>query len=239
MKPRDGLTWLTALPIAHRGLHDSVAGKPENSMAAFRAAITGSYAIECDLQPSADGIPMVFHDDTLDRMTGETGNIRDWTAERLSQVELSGTAESIPTLADLLAETAGKVPLVLELKPQPGRDTSFAAAVTALLKDYAGPVAVMSFDPGLLTDLRKAAPGLPRGLVAEGNWRWFLPIVYVMLRRNVHFVSYSIDDLPTPAPLIARHLLGLPLICWTVRTDEQRRKAHRWTDQITFEGFTP
>jgi len=239
MKHRDGLTWLTALPIAHRGLHDKAAGRPENSMAAFRAAMEGNYAIECDLQPSADGLPMVFHDDLLERMTGSAGNIRDRSAQDLRDLRLAGTPEPIPTLADLLAETAGKVPLILELKSQPGRDDGFAQAVTGLLSDYAGPVAVMSFDPGLVADLRDAAPGLPRGLTAEGNWRWFVLMMKTIFRLNVHFISYSIADLPTPGPLIARYCLGMPLICWTVRTDADRRRAKRWTDQITFEGFTP
>ena len=208
-------------------------------MAAFKAAIAGSYAIECDLQISSDGVPMVFHDDDLERLTGQTGNIRDWPAARLSALRLAGTAETIPTLADLLNETNGKVPLVLELKDQPGRDEGFAASVCDLLKHYAGRVAVMSFDPGLIADLREAAPGLPRGLVAEGNWRWCTRILRAVFRHNVHFISYSISDLPTPAPLIARYCLGMPLICWTVRTDADRRRATRWTDQITFEGFAP
>jgi glycerophosphoryl diester phosphodiesterase len=239
MKHRDGLTWLTALPIAHRGFHDKSDGRPENSMAAFRAAIAGPYAIECDLQISADGVPMVFHDDDLERMTGQKGNIRDWPAAKLSGLKLAATAEPIPTLADLLNGTNGEVPLILELKAQPGRDEGFAAAVCDLLKHYAGPVAVMSFDPDLIADLRDAAPGLPRGLTAEGNWRWCARILQAVLRLNVHFISYSISDLPTPAPLIARYLMGMPLICWTVRTDADRRRAKRWTDQITFEGFTP
>ena len=106
-------------------------------MAAFKAAIAGSYAIECDLQISSDGVPMVFHDDDLQRLTGQTGNIRDWPAAELSQLMLAGTSEPVPTLADLLDATGGKVPLILELKAQPGRDEGFARTVCDLLKHYA------------------------------------------------------------------------------------------------------
>ena len=239
MKHGKGLTWLTELPIAHRGLHDGNIERPENSMAAFRAAIAGPYAIECDLHPSADGVPMVFHDDDLMRMTGTTGNIRDRTSDELCGLRLAQTEEPVPTLADLLAETGGTVPLILELKSQSGRNDGFADAVCNLLKDYSGPVAVMAFDPALVADLRRAAPGLPRGLVVQGNWRKAFWMIRTILRLNAHFVSYAIDDLPSPGPLFTRYCLGMPLICWTVRTEAQRRRARRWTGQITFEGFTP
>ena len=239
MKHRKGLTWLTELPIAHRGLHDTSRHRPENSMAAFRAAVEAPYAIECDLHPSADGVPIVFHDDDLARLTGIQGNIRDRTASELQTFSLGGSEERIPALADLLTLVAGAVPLILELKSQAYRDDGFAEAVCELLADYAGPVAVMSFEPRLIRDTRLHAPGLPRGLVAHGGWRSCLRFVAAVVRVNAHFVSYSIDDLPTPGPLIARYGLGLPLICWTIRNKAQQRHADRWTEQITFEGFLP
>ena len=250
MKHRDGLTWLTALPIAHRGLHDKAAGRPENSMAAFRAAMEGNYAIECDLQPSADGLPMVFHDDLLERMTGSAGNIRDRSAQDLRDLRLAGTPEPIPTLADLLAETAGKVPLILELKSQPGRDDGFAQAVTGLLSDYAGPVAVMSFDPLALREIRRLAPHLPRGLVAGrfvSNEEHSVPVRYRFAYRHLlaacvvlpHFIAYDVSGLPASAPLMVRHAFGLPLLTWTVKTRDERDVASRWADQMIFEGFDP
>lgn len=239
MTGRPSLAWLVEHPIAHRGLHDRTQARPENSLAAFRAAIAGNYAIECDLQPSADGVPMVFHDDELDRLTDAAGNIRDRPSAELSELRLSGTPETVPSLAGLLAETAGKVPLILELKSQKDRDGGFARAVADLLKSYGGPVAVMSFEPDLMADFREAAPDLPRGLVAEGDWRSFMAVMGAIGRCRAQFISYSIADLPTPAPVLAHRVLGLPMICWTVRTEADRRKAERWTDQITFEGFIP
>ncbi len=234
------LTWLTAMPIAHRGLHDLTEKRPENSMAAFEAAIGGSYAIECDLQPSADNVAMVFHDYELERMTGQSGNTRDMPAADLARLTLAGTGETIPALSDLLSQTSGAVPLILELKSQRGHDNSgFASTVIDALKGYAGAVAVMSFDPELVGHLAGSAPDLPRGLVAEGQGISGLGMLKTVFRQKLDFVSYSIDHLPTPAPFIVRTCLRKPLICWTVRTDAQRRRAARWADQITFEGFTP
>jgi glycerophosphoryl diester phosphodiesterase len=236
---RDRYRWLTARPIAHRGLHDLARGRPENSLAAFEDAVAGRYAIECDLHISADGVPVVFHDDFLDRLTGESGSVRDRTAAELGDLRLFDTQEWVPTLDEMLAQVAGRVPLVIELKHVPGRDAGFALAVVERLRRYDGLAALMSFDADLLADVRAAAPEIPRGLIAEGDWRRGVEHMRAALRLGVDFVSYSIRDLPTPMPVFARRVLGIPLICWTVRTRAQQKKAEAWTDQITFEGFTP
>lgn len=208
-------------------------------MAAFRAAIERNYAIECDLCLSSDACPVVFHDDVLERLTAETGPLHLRTERELCALPVCGSAETIPSLEGLLACIAGQVPVVLELKSSPGREAPFAAGLAKRLKSYDGPVAVMSFDPALLAAMRREANALPRGLVAQGGWRSAPHHLRAILAHNLHFVSYSVADLPTPAPLLARNLLGLPLICWTVRTQTQWRKAARWADQITFEGFLP
>ena len=106
-----------------------------------------------------------------------------------------------------------------------------------MLKSYAGPAAVMSFAPPLLMDAKAADPNLPLGLTAHGNWRSGPRHFRTVLNLNVDFISYAIDDLPTPMPILARRLMHIPLICWTVRTKAQLKKARRWTDQITFEGL--
>ena len=236
---RDRLKWLTARPISHRGLHDKARGRPENSLAAFDAAVSGHYAIECDLHLAADGVPMVFHDDHLGRLTGEDAYVGDLTSTELSDLRLGDSAEWIPTLDELLALVQGRVPLVIELKHIPGRDAGLASAVVGRLKRYDGPAALMSFDPALLADVRAADPHLPRGLIGAGDWRRGGEHFRAMLRLGVDFISYSIADLPTPLPVLVHRLLRIPLICWTVRTPEQLRKAKTWTDQITFEGFRP
>ena len=123
---RNRLRWLTARPIAHRGFHDLRRGRPENTLAAFDAAVEARYAIECDLHISADGVPVVFHDDELERLTGEPGAVRDRTAAELGDLRVAGTGEWIPTLDELLALVGGRVPLVIELKHVPGRDAGLA-----------------------------------------------------------------------------------------------------------------
>jgi glycerophosphoryl diester phosphodiesterase len=234
---RDTFRWLTARPIAHRGYHDLAGGRPENSLAAFEAAINSHYAIECDLHMSADGVPVVFHDDDLGRLTGASGAVRRRTAAELGDLRLAGTGEWIPTLHELLELVVGRIPIVLELKHVAGRDAGFAWAVVEQLKRYDGPAALMSFDTALIADIRAAGPHLPRGLTAAGDWRVGHEHFKSIVRLGVNFISYSIQDLPTWAPIFARRVLGIPLICWTVRNREQLRKARTWTDQITFEGF--
>lgn len=236
---RQELRWLTDRPIAHRGLHDILRGRPENTLAAFQAAIDRNYAVECDLHISSDGVPVVFHDDDLMRLAGTEGAVRDRTAAALGTLRLAGSGEWIPTLDELLELTAGRVTLVLELKSIAGRDTGLSAGVAERLKRYRGPVALMSFDHALIADAKAAAPHLPAGLVAMGDWRTGKHHLMAVRRLDADFVSYHIEDLPTPMPLLARRFLGLPLICWTVRTQQQLEKARRWTDQITFEGLLP
>lgn len=236
---RNGLAWLTHRPIAHRGLHDLGQDRPENSLAAFEAACAAGYAIECDLHPSADGIPMVFHDDELDRLTDTEGSVRDRTAAELGLMQLVRTGERIPRLDEMLSLVGGRVPLVIELKHVPGRDNGFARAVVDRLKDYDGPAALMSFDAALVVEVKASGAKIPCGFTACGDRHDAREHLKAIAQLQADFVSYAIDDLPTPAPIFARRVLGIPLICWTVRTPEQHRKAQIWTDQITFEGFMP
>ncbi len=236
---RDRLRWLTARPIAHRGYHDISRGRPENSLAAFEAAAAAHYGIECDLHPSADGVPIVFHDLNLERLTGDPRSVRDLTAAELGKLRLAGTSEWIPTLDELLALVEGRVPLVIELKHVPNRDAGLSWTVVDRLKRYAGPAAVMSFSGTQIAEVRAANPHLPRGLTAQGTVKRALAHFRAVRRLAVDFVSYRVGDLPTPMPILARQVFGIPLICWTVRTPKELARARIWTDQVTFEGFAP
>jgi glycerophosphoryl diester phosphodiesterase len=231
------LRWLTQRPIAHRGLHDAL--RPENTLAAFSAAAEAHYGIECDVHISSDGIPIVFHDDNLERLTGIRSPVRERTATELGDLRILKTAEWIPTLDELLSLVAGRVPLLIELKSVRGHDEGLAFSVVERLNDYPGPAAVMSFEPELIAEVKAADLGLCRGMTALGRWRTAGTYMSVARDLEVDFISYRIDDLPTPMPIIWRYLFGVPLICWTVRNPGQARKAARWTDQITFEGFLP
>jgi glycerophosphoryl diester phosphodiesterase len=243
-----GLDWLTARPVAHRGLHDSSRHIVENTPTAFVEAIAGNYAIECDLRISADGEAFVFHDRTLERLTEVNGPVSAQTSDVLSQVSFRQTKDRMLTLTGLCNLVAGRVPLFLELKSEFDGDSRLPARVAQVLTHYSGPVAAMSFDPVQVRALAAHAPGLPRGLVAqrpakkpEHDTPSGARLTYMLnaVRARPHFVAYCVDDLPAAAPLIARWLFGMPLLAWTVRTPQQRARAARWADQMIFEGFRP
>jgi glycerophosphoryl diester phosphodiesterase len=246
-----GLDWLTARPVAHRGLHDAGKGVIENTASAFSAAIAGNYAIECDLRLSADGEAIVFHDRTLDRLTAANGDVITKTAADLGQIAFKNTPDRMLTLAQLCALVGGRVPLILEVKSEFDGDRRLPARIADVLRSYSGPVAAMSFDPDQVAALIAVAPGLPRGIVAERHyshpeWAALRAADRVRLahllhapKTRPHFIAYAVNDLPAAAPLVARWLFGLPLLTWTVRTDAQRACAKRWADQMIFEGFRP
>ncbi len=243
--------WLTARPVAHRGLHDRARGIVENMPGAVRAAIAGNFGIEVDLQLSADGEAMVHHDDAVGRLTEGSGALRSLTAAALKAVPFKDTAERMMSLGDLCALVAGRTPLVLEVKSHFDGDRTLVRRMAEVLSAYQGPVAGMSFDPDQVLALRELMPALPRGITAERRYteaEW--PQASLAQRRNMthlrhafatrpQFVAYWVNDLPAAAPWIARNVFGLPLLTWTVRTSEQRERAARYADQMIFEGFTP
>jgi glycerophosphoryl diester phosphodiesterase len=243
--------WLTARPVAHRGLHDKSRGIVENMPGAAEAAIAGNFAIECDIQLAADGEAMVHHDDALGRLTEGSGALRNMTAAELKAVKFRDTAERMMSLGDLCALIAGRVPLLIEVKSHFDGDRKLVARMAEVLKSYRGPVAGMSFDPDQVTALRELMPQLTRGIVAErrydaADWPEATPVqrrgmlhLRHALRTRPHFVAYWVNELPAIAPWIARNIFGLPLLTWTVRTPEQRATAVRHADQMIFEGFRP
>lgn len=244
-----GLNWLVERPVAHRGLHGGAV--VENTLAAAGAAVAAGYAIEVDLQLTSDNEVVVFHDDTLDRLTVAKGPVAGRSLRELKDLAVGGTNERIPSLQELLDLVAGRTPLVLELKSDWDGDERLTQRTAEILKDYSGPVAGMSFDPRILNALQKYAPGLPRGIVAERYYddpawsaatrkqKFTLGNLLHIPQTKPHFVAYSVRDLPALAPLLARHLLGMKLLTWTVRTDADRKTASRWANQMIFEGFRP
>ena len=246
---KSGLAWLTARPIAHRGLHDSARGIIENTATAATAALAGRYGIEADLQISADGEAMVYHDDALGRLTDGAGALRDMSAAALKRVPFRATADRMMTLGDLLDLVAGRATFVIELKSRFDGDMRLAARTAAVLARYHGPIGVMSFDPALLVELRRIAPHIVRGIAAG---RHYPPPVWDFLNRAQRFelefllhgwksrpgfLAYRLDDLAAVAPRAARLMFGWPLLTWTVRSAQKRAAAARFADQIIFEGF--
>lgn len=243
--------WLTARPVAHRGLHDRAQGIIENMPAAVSAAVAANFSIEVDIQLTADGEAMVHHDDALGRLTEGSGPLKDKTAAQLRQVVFKDTPERMMSLGDLCALVAGRVPLVIEVKSHFDGDRQLVARMADVLATYTGPVAGQSFDPDQLIALRQTMPSLPRGIIAQrryddDEWAKLTPAqrddmvdLHHGFRTKPHFVAYRVNELPAPAPWIARNLFGCPLLTWTVRTAEQRERAARYADQMIFEGFVP
>ncbi|MGI8724335.1 MAG: glycerophosphodiester phosphodiesterase family protein [Methyloceanibacter sp.] len=250
MRDLGELGWLRR-PIAHRGLHDASRFIIENSASSIEAAIDKGYGVELDLQCTGDKRPVVFHDLTLGRLTAQSGPLRTRTAEALSRIALRGSSDRILTLPQLLDLVAGRIPLLLEAKSTWTEDRSFAASIAEALAVYQGPVAVMSFDPNVVAAFRTLAPSLPRGLVAGGFehrrfWSHRSPLQRFAMRHLLtsvfarpHFIAYDVHELPALAPYTARRIFGLPLVTWTVRSEEDRVTAARYADAMIFEGFQP
>ena len=242
------------LPLAHRALHDSGAGRPENSRAAIRAAVAAGYGIEIDLQAAADGTAMVFHDRDLDRLTPASGPLRARDAAGLARVPLlGGDGEGIPSFAEVLALVAGQVPLLVELKDQHGAmgetDGTLERAAASAAAGYDGPLALMSFNPHMMIRLAGLAPALPRGLTscawAPGDWPRLAAGSLARLRAiadfeaaGASFLSHEADDLDRPRVAQLR-AAGVPVLCWTVRSPEAEARARRVACNITFEGYRP
>jgi glycerophosphoryl diester phosphodiesterase len=245
------LDWLIARPIAHRGLHDAAAGIIENTPSAFTAAAAANYAIECDVQITADGEAMVYHDDALGRLTEGSARLDALNSSELKRVPFRATADHMLTLGELCDLVADRVTLVIELKSRNNGDMRLVARAAAVLSGYSGRAAVMSFDPAQIAAMRAIAPALPRGLVAQRRHgqtrgasfgaatRQALAYVREAHHARPQFIAYSVKDLPDVVPLAAGKLFRRPLLTWTVRTDEDRRRAARWADQMIFEGFRP
>ncbi|MBX3582626.1 MAG: glycerophosphodiester phosphodiesterase [Rhizobiaceae bacterium] len=233
------ISWLTKRPIAHRGLHDLNRKVWENTLTAARRAVDKDFAIECDVHLSSDRVPVVIHDDDLNRLTGEDGFVWQRTASELRNLKVGGTSDHVPLLADLLAVVNGKVPLVVELKGTPGHDEGLVEAVAAQLRQYRGKVAIMSFDHWLIRDFRKFMPDIPAGLTAYGTENKLIEAHFAMLAHNLDFTSYAAGDLPNPFVSFVRARLKLPVITWTVRDKPAVDLTFKYADQMTFEGFDP
>lgn len=240
--PESRAGWLGRQDFAHRGLHGP--GVPENSRAAFVAAIERRLGIECDVQCSRDGVALVFHDWTLDRLTGESGDVRARDAADVRRIALSGCDESIPELAEVLDLVDGRVPLLVEVKSR--REIAvepICLSVRRGLEDYRGEVGVMSFDPRVGRWFARNAPDIVRGLVvteegtgAQWHGLWHDLRRHLALRMACpDFLAYDVRDLPSRFASAQRRR-GMALATWTVRTEENLELARRHADAAIAEG---
>ncbi len=243
--------WMTARPIAHRGLHVAANGIIENSPSAALAAISHGFGVECDVQLTSDGEAVVFHDFELERLTTATGRVDQMTAEALGRLTMRGTADTIMPLADFIGLVAGRVPLVVEIKSRFDGDLRLTRRVADIVKGSTSPLVLKSFDPEVVAALHDLTPDHARGIVAMQDYsypdyetcsanekRAMANLLHFMTSRP-DFISWRVRDLPSAAPYLCRAALGLPVITWTVRTQEDRALATAHADQMVFEGFVP
>jgi glycerophosphoryl diester phosphodiesterase len=241
-------------PIAHRGLHNRASGVIENTASAFEAAIAGNFAIECDVQLTSDGVPVVFHDDDMQRLLGKAGAVADATAAEITALPLLGSSagDRPQRFTEFLAQIGGRTLLQIELKHQ--RDNAgtqlLARAVAEALKAYDGPVTIESFDPNLLTSIRQFGFAGPRGIItydyADANedvqltedQRYTLRHLLHWHETQFDFISCAKDALEMPAITFWR-ALGKPVTAWTIRSQAEADAARPFVDQLVFEGFDP
>ena len=246
VKNRFGEAWdlLFHPPIAHRGLWNPD-GAPENSLGAFQAACAAGYGIELDVQLSADGEAVVFHDDKLARLTGAEGRVRDRTAADLADLRLSGSDEKIPTLLETLALIGHRAMVHVELKTPYGEVGPLEQRVHEVIADHNGPVCVIGFNPYSHAWFADRYPGVLRGLdsysydrapqMAETQRQAFADLEHVGIARP-HFLALGLDMLPS-ARAAALRANGMPVIAWTVRDPAQWEAVRDGCDNLIFEGF--
>jgi len=235
------VTWVGQQDYAHRGLHG--AGVPENSLAAFRAAIDGGLGIELDVQRAADGQAVVFHDADLSRLTCRSDKVSRLTAAELGRIALEGTGETIPTLREALRLIDGRVPVLIEIKTRRHENVSaLCLAVRRVLEGYVAPHAVIGFDPRVCRWYRRFSPYTVRGLtITEGEDRAFPGAIrrhLALWHARPHFLAYDVRDLPSRFAG-AQRARGFPVVAWTVADAGHRERSalHADADIAEGEGF--
>ena len=235
-------SWLVETPIAHRGLHDKT--HPENSLAAFSQAIEQGYAIELDVRIISDGTLVVFHDESLSRLTDNDGYIKFLNQSDLDMLKLAGTKEKIPTFEQVLDLVDGKVPLLIEVK-NTDKVGELEKKLLDLLKNYKGEYAIESFNPYVLEYFYKYAPEIPRGQLAgyfkEDKLSFFkkFALKRMLLNKKIShpdFIAYETSRLPN---IYVKKYKTLPLLAWTVKSQSEYMRVVKYCDNVIFEGFEP
>ena len=230
--------------FAHRGLHNEK--HPENSLGAFEEAVKSGYGIELDIRLSKDGELVVFHDDTLDRVTKESGRVDSKTVEELKKITLLGTDETIPTFDEVLSLVDGKVPLLVEIKEDAGKYAVTEKAIE-MLSEYKGEFIVESFNPLALSLLKKKMPDALRGVLSqnflsEKQYRTLTHFLLQCLVLNVScrpdFIAFNHKHYKNVSLRLARRFFGVPTFAWTVRSaEEEKASLEHGFDNVIFENY--
>ncbi|MBE5798437.1 MAG: glycerophosphodiester phosphodiesterase [Clostridiales bacterium] len=238
---------LMGVYYAHRGLHDNKSDAPENSMAAIRKAVEQGYGIEFDVQLTRDRIPVVFHDESLRRVCGTEGNVRDYTYEELQQFPLLHSQERIPLLSDVLAAVDGKVPLIIEIKIHE-QAAEVCARAEELISAYKGPYCIESFDPRAVAWYKKNRPQVIRGQLSANfnkpeRHEPFMEMLVHYLLTNViarpDFIAYDHHHKKNASRVLCRKLFGALSVAWTLKSQQELDAAKDDFDLFIFEQFIP
>ncbi|SFB70446.1 glycerophosphodiester phosphodiesterase family protein [Butyrivibrio sp. YAB3001] len=258
----------THVLYAHRGLHDNSSDAPENSMAAFKKAVDGGYGIECDVQLTRDGVPVIFHDFTLARVAryqegcapadavvnpdgslGVKGKVIDYTYEELMQFHLLGSSEKIPKFGDFLRLVDGKVPLIVELKIE-YKDLSVCPVVDTLLGEYKGVYCIESFNPLGVLWYRRHRPEVFRGQLSDefhkdkpdefsGPLYFILTNLLLNILGKPDFIAFNHRYSDSLARTLCRKVYGCTSAAWTIKNEEDLEKAKKNFDIFIFDSFIP
>ncbi len=244
---KEALRPFTEVYIAHRGLFDRET-VPENSRSAFLEAVRNGYAVELDVRLTKDEVPVVFHDATLSRMCGVDKKVSDCTYEELCTYSLGSTTKHIPSFETVLKDIAGKTPVLVEIKAEKNYKKT-AERAAAVLDAYTGVYAVQSFQPMVITWFRKYRPQVVRGQLSTDYWKdtvscsLFQRIVRTNLGCNIltkpDFISFRHTKTGLWSYRICKRLYHTVSFGWTIRSEEELRRAEKEFDGIIFDSFLP
>jgi glycerophosphoryl diester phosphodiesterase len=234
--------WLLKTPIAHRGLHNNK-DVPENSLLSIERSVEHNFPIEIDVQMTADGKIIVFHDDDLLRLCGVNKSVTAASYNEIKTLHLLNTTEKIPLLTEALELLNSRQPILIEIKNSRLNGT-MEKAIWDILSNYKGKYAIQSFNPLTLQWFKKRAPHILRGQLSSGfkedNLRFYQrkPLEYMIFNflSAPHFIAYDVSCLPFK-PLEGYRKRGIPVITWTVKTNGDLLKAQKYADNYIFEGI--
>ena len=233
----------TGVNYAHRGLHSRDKTVPENSLAAFRAAVKAGYGMELDIALSKDGEVVVFHDDDLLRVCGVEGRVDSLTLAELQQLRLEGTEETIPLLTQMLAVVAGSQPLIVELKTHPTRNEELCRKAWDILQAYSGPYCIESFDPRIVGWFYKNAPQVLRGQLSckpqelgRGLQGFLIGTLLSNFMCRPHFIAYDTGYKPLAVRFAELFAMN---VAWTVRPENDAAYWEKCADGVIFEYYLP
>ena len=232
---------------AHRGLHDNHTEAPENSMAAFKKAVAAGYGIELDVQLTKDRIPVVFHDFTLQRATGKSGKVCEYTYEELQEFPLFESEERIPKFENVLAVVNGRMPLIVEIKLE-WMDLMVCTLTNRALADYKGQYCIESFNPLALMWYRRYRNDVLRGQLSDGFLKTgeFKGPLYFILQNLLlnwmtkpDFVAYDHKYADNLSRRLCRKLYHNMAVAWTIKSQKELEEAEKSFDMFIFDSFIP